>query len=74
MNESVLERLTMVHPDMEIWWDSSPLVFESWVKKVVAAAPASKKAVWEEQLSRIYRLDDPAQSLIRGCKEKSGIA
>ena len=67
MNESVLERLTYVHPDMEIWWDSSPLIFKSWVKKMVDAAPANKKDLLEEQLNRIYVLDDPAKSLIRGC-------
>ena len=67
MNESVLERLTQVNPDMEIWWDSSPLVFKSWVKDMVAAAPQEKKSLLDEQLNRIYVLDDPAQSLVRGC-------
>ncbi len=67
MTESVLERLTRVHPDMEIWWDSSPLVFQSWVKKMVDAAPPAKQAVLEEQLNRIYVVNDPAQSLVRGC-------
>lgn len=67
MNESVLERLTNVHPDMEIWWDSSPLVFESWVKKMVESAPKEKKALYSEWLDRIYVLDDPAKSMIRGC-------
>lgn len=67
MNESVLERLTQVNPDMEIWWDSSPLVFKSWVKDMVAAAPQEKKSLLDEQLNRIFVLDDPAQSLVRGC-------
>jgi transaldolase len=67
MKESVLERLTQVNPGMEIWWDSSPLVFKPWVKKMVEAAPPARKAVLEEQLNRIYVLDDPAKSLIRGC-------
>ncbi len=67
MNESVLERLTRVNPDMEIWWDSSPLVFDSWVTSMVAAAPPEKKAALEEQLNRIFVLQDPAQSLVRGC-------
>ncbi|MCI0475858.1 MAG: hypothetical protein L0Y55_06385, partial [Anaerolineales bacterium] len=67
MPPSVLERLTQVHPDMEIWWDSSPLVFKPWVKKMVDAAPPAKKTAMEEQLNRIYVLDDPAKSLIRGC-------
>lgn len=67
MTQSVLERLTQVHPGMEIWWDSSPLIFGSWVKKMVGAAPPAKKAIWEEQLNRIYVMDDPAKSLVRGC-------
>lgn len=67
MNESVLERLTQVNPDMEIWWDSSPLVFENWVREMVGSTPENKRAELKEQLNRIYVLDDPAQSLIRGC-------
>jgi transaldolase len=67
MSLSVLERLTDVHPDMEIWWDSSPLVFKPWVQKMVAAAPPEQKAGLEEQLNRIYVIDNPAKSLIRGC-------
>jgi len=67
MVQSVIERLTAVHPDMEIWWDSSPLVFKPWVKKMVDAAPAAKKAELEEQLNRIYNAKDPGKSLIRGC-------
>lgn len=67
MKQSVLERLTQVHPEMEIWWDSSPLVFASWVKKMVDSAPASEKKQVKEQLQRIYVVRDPAKSLIRGC-------
>lgn len=67
MNESVLERLTKVNPDMEIWWDSSPLIFKSWVNKMVESAPAEEKANLDEQLNRIYVLNDPAKSLVRGC-------
>ena len=67
MKQSVVERLTQVHPDMEIWWDSSPLIFKSWVKKMVGSAPPARKAAWEEQLNRIYVIDDPAKSLVRGC-------
>jgi transaldolase len=67
MNESALERLTQVHPDMEIWWDSSPLVFRSWVKETIDAASPARRAILEEQLNRIYVVDDPAKSLIRGC-------
>ena len=67
MSLSVLERLTAVHPDMEIWWDSSPLVFQPWVRKMVDSAPVYDKARLEEELNRIYCIKDPAKSLIRGC-------
>jgi transaldolase len=67
MRESVLERLTGVHPNLEIWWDSSPLVFKSWLQKMLDDAPAARRAALEEQLSRIYVIGDPASSLVRGC-------
>ena len=67
MRESVLERLISVHPHLEIWWDSSPLVFKPWLKKMLDQAPAASRATLEEQLSRIYVIGDPASSLARGC-------
>jgi len=67
MVESPIERLIKTNPDMEIWWDSSPLIFESWVQKVVAAAPENKKSLWDEQLRRLYNAKDPAKSVFRGC-------
>lgn len=67
MTPSVLERLIQIHPDLEVWWDSSPLVFKGWVKKMVDGAPPPRKATLQEQLERIFVVDDPAKSLIRGC-------
>lgn len=67
MNESVLERLTMVNQDLEVWWDSSPLVFNSWVEKMVDSAPEGQKELLHEQLRRIFVIEDPAKSLVRGC-------
>lgn len=57
MSLHVLEKLAATNPDCEIWWDSSPLVYESWKKGVLASAPAAKKADWESQLTRLF---DPA--------------
>jgi len=67
MNESAVERLISTNPDMEIWWDSSPLVFKPWVDKMVNAAEPARKAILKEQLLRLYNLDEPARSLFRGC-------
>jgi transaldolase len=67
MIESAVERLINTNPEMEIWWDSSPLVFQQWVKKMVDSADPSKKAIWQEQLNRLYNAENPAQSIFRGC-------
>lgn len=67
MGKSVVERLIETNPNMEVWWDSSPLVFENWVRKMVAAAPESRRVELEEQLRRLFVASDPPQSVFRGC-------
>jgi transaldolase len=67
MNESAVERLIKTNPDMEIWWDSSPLVFKPWVDQMVKDADPAKKGILKEQLSRLYNADSPADSIFRGC-------
>jgi transaldolase len=67
VNESPVEKLAKAHPDLEIWWDSSPLVYEEWVQKMLNAAPPDRRAGLEEQLGRLYVAGDPARSVFRGC-------
>ncbi len=67
MEESPLERLAKTHPDLEIWWDSSPLVYSQWVRKMLNSAEPPRRPVLEEQLSRLYNVDAPAKSVFRGC-------
>jgi transaldolase len=67
MIESPVERLARTHPDLEIWWDSSPLVYDQWKSKMVDEAEPARKPVLEEQLARLFNADDPAASIFRGC-------
>ncbi|MFB3777006.1 MAG: transaldolase family protein [Bryobacteraceae bacterium] len=67
MSESVIERLMKTNPSMEVWWDSSPLVFEKWAAKMVAAAPEAKKDEMAAQVGRLFVTSDPASSVFRGC-------
>ena len=67
MSQSVVERLLQTNPSMEVWWDSSPLVFDPWVKKMVSAAPPEKRAELEAQVKRLFIASDPARSVFRGC-------
>jgi transaldolase len=67
MIESPVERLVKTHPDMEIWWDSSPLVYDQWTRKMLSTAEPSRKPILEEQLARLYNTEAPAKSVFRGC-------
>lgn len=67
MNESPVERLAQTHPDMEIWWDSSPLVYNAWVRKMLQQADPAHRSEMEAQLARLYNVEAPSQSIFRGC-------
>jgi transaldolase len=67
MSDSPIERLMQTNPDTEIWWDSSPLVFETWVQKTIHSAHPEMQEELEAQLRRLYKRDNPAESKFRGC-------
>jgi len=55
--KNVLEKLAATNPESEIWWDSSPLIYQDWADGVLKSAPAEKREDWREQLTRML---DPA--------------
>lgn len=66
LKKSVVERLMDIDPETEIWWDSSPLVFGNWKKEMLDKAAPGERPVLDEQLTRLYNEEDPANSLVRG--------
>ena len=74
MTKSAVERLVEANPQLEIWWDSSPLVYEKWKKSLLDSAPPAERQDLEEQLIRLFDLDDPASSLVRGCTTNPPLA
>jgi transaldolase len=67
MSLSVVERLLQTNPNMEAWWDSSPMVFDPWLQKVVSVAPPESRAELEAQVKRLFVAGDPPRSVFRGC-------
>ena len=51
--DHVLELLAATNPEAEIWWDSSPLVYESWKAETLAKDPDPKASGWSDQLFRL---------------------
>ncbi len=59
-----LERLADANPDLELWWDSSPLIFAGWAKTWLAKQGVDRP-LREAQLSRFFA--GPAEArVIRG--------
>jgi transaldolase len=64
---SPVERLAQTHPDLEIWWDSSPLVYKSWVQKMLSTTAPRQRPEREAQFARLYNTENPCASVFRGC-------
>jgi transaldolase len=64
--ETVLDRLLSTAPGLEIWWDSSPLVYPSWTKKIIASFPEEQQDMLAKQLQRLYDPQNPAATLFSG--------
>jgi transaldolase len=62
----VLEKLQATNPHAEIWWDSAPMVYENWARKVLEKAPLEKKELWREQLQRLFDPQHPERTFFRG--------
>jgi len=64
--KSAIERLAELNPETEIWWDSSPLIYTNWKKKMLDQAYLEDRPLLEEQLNRLFNESDPTQSLVCG--------
>ncbi|MDI9597466.1 MAG: transaldolase family protein [Atribacterota bacterium] len=64
--KSVLERLIDVNPEAEIWWDSSPIIYNDWVKEVLGELPDEDKEIVQKQLGEYYDPENPENMLFKG--------
>ena len=66
-DRNLFERLVDVSPGMEIWWDSSPVIFDSWCKKILAKATSDQdRQLLQKQFERMYAPASPTKQLFRG--------
>lgn len=64
--KSILERLIEVNPSAEIWWDSSPVIYDHWVQEVLKETSCEDKGTVRDQLKRLYDPGNPAGTFFRG--------
>jgi len=64
--KNLLEKLVELSPGMEIWWDSSPVIFENWCTQMLSKVPSDRAADMKRYFARMYSPDDPESQLFRG--------
>ena len=67
MTNSPIDRLQATNPYAEIWWDSSPLVFQAWRDEMVKSAPDARKGELAAQLDHLNDFGDGKPGTFRGC-------
>ena len=63
---NLFEKLVEVSPGMEIWWDSSPVIFDNWCRKMMDKAAVEDLDTLKRQFNRMYNEDLPEKQLFRG--------
>ena len=64
--KSAMQRLSETADVMELWWDSSPLIFKAWAESMLEKASPEKKEELKEQLKVLFDPDNPAETLFCG--------
>ncbi len=64
--KNLFEKLVEISPGMEIWWDSSPVIFQNWCRKMLDKALPENRSVLERQFERMYNESAPEKQLFRG--------
>lgn len=66
IEDTILDRLMHTAPSVEVWWDSSPLVYRSWANGLIANFPEERRAELTRQLQRLYNPENPAATRFTG--------
>ncbi len=63
---NLFEKLVDVSPGMEIWWDSSPVIYENWCKKMIDKAQPEEVEILKRQFGRFFDKENQMPQLFRG--------
>jgi len=64
--KNLFEKLVDVSPGMEIWWDSSPVIFDNWCRKMLDKAAPENRVIMQAQFDRMFDDSSPETQLFRG--------
>lgn len=62
----IFEQIYELNKDTELWWDSSPLVYEKWLEDFDKKNKTEKLNVVIKEAEKLYSKSNPTESLLRG--------
>lgn len=65
-NDSAIQRLLETSDGMEIWWDSSPLIFKAWSEQVLKKTSDKEKDIMAKWLRVLFDDKKPENTLFSG--------
>jgi transaldolase len=63
---NLLEKLVDLSPGMEIWWDSSPVIFDNWCRRMLEKGAPQDREILKAQFERMFNPNNPEGQLFRG--------
>lgn len=72
--KNIMEKLVEVSPGMEIWWDSSPLIYDIWCEKMLNKAKPGDAKIMKRQFARMFNKENSELSLFRGVTTNPGLS
>ncbi|MGE5587759.1 MAG: transaldolase family protein [Clostridia bacterium] len=66
IGESAIEKLLKTNPELEVWWDSSPLIYSAWAEKTTSNLQGDEKSRMNAYLHRLFDPLNPASTLFGG--------
>jgi len=64
--KSAMQRLSETCSNLELWWDSSPLIFKNWKEKMLKSVEGKDLALLRSQLDILFDERNPADTLFSG--------
>ena len=64
--KSAMQRLSETSKDMELWWDSSPLIFKAWSKEMLEKVSGKEKDLMVKWLKVLFNEEKPEDTLFSG--------
>ncbi|MEM3454911.1 MAG: hypothetical protein QXS21_07070, partial [Thermoproteota archaeon] len=67
LNKNPLYLIKQLNENTEVWWDSSPLIYDSWANEFIGKLNSDEKDKFKIWLNELFNKEDPKNSFFDGC-------